>query len=245
MNPVHVLIVDDESRIRLMLRTTLRSEGYSLEEAANGQEAMEAIHRQVPALMVLDLSMPVLDGIGVLQQLRAMPRHQKPRVIVLTAHGSISAAVKATRLGALDFLEKPITPDELRQAVAAVLEEADEQPHVEVEIPEGGYGGVLKRVRQALREGDIPAADTLLMRAADLVGKDPAYFNLLGVLHELQGKERLARKFYGKAIAAGRNYPPAQHNMQRLYELYTYGHSRQEVALGDEAELLTGWSARA
>ncbi|OGG51323.1 MAG: hypothetical protein A3F84_02980 [Candidatus Handelsmanbacteria bacterium RIFCSPLOWO2_12_FULL_64_10] len=244
MNPTHILIVDDESRIRLMLRTALESEGYGVEEAANGQEALEAVRRQVPDLMILDLSMPALDGIGVLQQLKSAPRHQKPRVIVLTAYGSILAAVKATRLGALDFLEKPVTPDELRQAVAGALQEVDEPPQAEVEIQEGGYRGALKSACEAMRQDNLPAAETLLMRAADLAGKDPAYFNLLGVLHELEGDERLARKFYGKAIAARGSYEPAQHNMQRLYELRTFGHSLKGIAMGDEAHLLTEWEAR-
>ncbi|MSS71166.1 MAG: response regulator [Candidatus Latescibacteria bacterium] len=244
MNPTHILIVDDESRIRLMLRTALESEGYSVEEAGDGQEALETIRRRVPHLMILDLSMPALDGMGVLEQLKSLPGHEKPRVIVLTAYGSILAAVKATRLGALDFLEKPITPEDLRQAVASALNEAEDQPRAEVEVPEGGYGAALGRVRRALRKGDVPTAETLLMRAADLAGKDPAYFNLLGVLHEMEGNERLARKFYGKAIAAKGTYEPAQKNMQRLYELHTYGHSDEEVTLGDEGELLTEWSTQ-
>lgn len=244
MSPTRILIVDDESRIRLMLRTALESEGYGIEEAADGQEALEAVRRRVPALMILDLSMPALDGIGVLEKLKPLSHHEKPRVIVLTAYGSIPTAVKATRLGALDFLEKPVTPEELRQAVAGVLKEAEDQPRADVGVPEGGYGEALKRVREAMRQGDLFAAETLLMRAADLAGKDPSYFNLLGVLYEMQGNERLAKKFYGKAIAARRDYEPAQQNMRRLYELKSFGHTDEKVALGDdEAGFLKDWTA--
>ena len=73
--------------------------------------------------MILDLSMPVLDGVGVLNELKGVRPDRKPRVIVLTAYGSIPVAVKATRLGAMDFLEKPVAPDEVRESVEAVLAE--------------------------------------------------------------------------------------------------------------------------
>src|SRR5580698_5949335 len=102
MKPTSILVVDDESNIRLMLRTSLESEGYAVTEAADGREALDEIHRSTPDLVVLDLNMPRLDGMAVLEQMK----HDgpRPRVIVLTAFGSIATAVKATRLGALDFL---------------------------------------------------------------------------------------------------------------------------------------------
>ena len=125
----HILIVDDESNIRLMLKTTLTSVGYSVEEAVDGREALDAIERRVPEVMILDLSMPRLDGIGVLNELKGMPPERKPRVIVLTAYGSIPVAVKATRLGAMDFIEKPVSPDEVRESVEAVLNEVLPKVH--------------------------------------------------------------------------------------------------------------------
>ena len=77
-------------------------------------------------------------------------------------------------------------------------------------------------------------AETLLMKAADLAVKDAAYFNLLGVIYEVRRQHRLARKFYGKAIAADKDYGPAQMNMRRIYELYTFGRSQVAAALGDD-----------
>jgi len=219
----------------MMLRTALESEGYAISEARNGREALDAIERDSPDLLLLDLNMPILDGMAVLEQLQSMPLKRKPRVVVLTAYGSIAVAVKATRLGAVDFLEKPITPDELRETIKNVLDE----PLVlsREDAFEGGYDGVLARVRKALRLKDIPSAETLLMKAADLAhGRDAPYFNLLGVLYETQRDWRLAKKFYGKAMRADRHYQPAQQNMARIYELYTYGRSRVQVALGDDSE---------
>jgi DNA-binding response OmpR family regulator len=232
-----ILLVDDETNIRLMLRFALASVGYDVIEAVNGAQALDATEKFKPDVMLLDLSMPVLDGMGVLTQLQASPAEHKPRVIVLTAYGSISAAVKATRLGAMDFLEKPVLPDEVRQSVKAVLAESLLKPHQRSEEENDGYAGVLARARKALRLEEFTSAETLLMRAADLGTKDAAYFNLLGVLYEAQDKWHLAKKFYGKSIKENRSYQPAQQNMRRIYELYTFGKSAQAPLLGDENQM--------
>ncbi len=195
MKPASILVTDDESGIRLMLRTALESDGYAVSEAANGREALDAIKTHIPDLIVLDLNMPVLDGMAVLEQMKTLATGDAPRVIVLTAYGSIPAAVKATRLGALDFLEKPITPSDLRQAVRSVLDEPelDSAPEVVVDVP-GGYDLVLSRIRKLLRLAEYETAMGLLMKAADRKDQQSAeYFNLLGVLYKAQGKWRLAR----------------------------------------------------
>jgi DNA-binding response OmpR family regulator len=243
MKRTTILIVDDETNIRLMLRTTLMTEGYHIFEAGDGREALNVIDREMPDLMILDLSMPVLDGMGVLNELKGMRPDKKPRVIVLTAYGSISTAVKATRLGAMDFLEKPISPDEVRESVAAVLAEPLPRPQADSaeDSLSGGYAGVLDRIRKAMRLAKYADAETLLMKAADLAHNDAAYFNLLGILYEARREHRLARKFYGKAIAADKRYEPAQINMRRLYELNTFGRTQQPVTLGDEPDV---WYAK-
>jgi DNA-binding response OmpR family regulator len=232
-----ILITDDERNIRLMLRTTLEPEGYAVDEAANGQEALDRIEQTSPDLVLLDLNMPVLDGMSVLERLGADGSVRRPKVVVLTAYGSIPAAVRATRLGAVDFVEKPVTPDELREIVHGVLAEAAKEPPrppTEQELA-GGYDAVLARVRRAMRADDVTTAESLLMHAADLAGgRDAPYFNLLGVLYEAQGNWRLAKKFYHKAMRADRKYAPAEHNVRRVYELESFGRTTVPVALGDE-----------
>jgi DNA-binding response OmpR family regulator len=238
MPPVSILVADDESNIRMTLRTALESDGYKVLEAADGREALAAIHRRLADLVVLDLNMPVLDGMAVLEEMNSMAGAAKPKVIVLTAYGSLKTAIKATKLGAVDFLEKPIAPAELRQAVKSVLNETelDSSRSLVLDFP-GGYEEALDRVRKALRLADYESAEALLMKAADRDNVSNAeYFNLLGVLYEAQRKWRLARKCYGKAIAADNHYEPARSNIRRLDELQTYGRSTQAVVLGDEAE---------
>lgn len=240
MRSERVLIVDDEPNIRLMLRTTLVTDGYQISEAGNGREALDVVEREEPDVVLLDLSMPEMDGMEVLRALKGMRLTRRPRVVVLTAYGSISAAVKATRLGAMDFLEKPVSPGEVRDAVEAALAEPVAPGEPKPDELAGGYEAVLGRVRKALRAAKLEDAESLMMKAADLAQKDAAYFNLLGVLYECQGKTRLARKFYGRSIATDRHYEPAQHNMRRLYELQQFGRTQETIALGDEEDL---WAA--
>src|SRR5580692_423102 len=119
----NILVVDDEQNIRFLLRSTLESDGFSVSEAANGTEAIDSIERQKPALVLLDLWMQGSGGMMVLEYLNQKAPKQRPRVIVLTANSKVPVVVKAMRLGASDFLEKPTTPEDLRLSVAAALEE--------------------------------------------------------------------------------------------------------------------------
>lgn len=236
VKPASILITDDESTIRLMLRTTLEAEGYKVREASNGREALEQIDMQRPDLMVLDLNMPQMDGMAVLEHMKQLAAANRPRVIILTAYGSVSTAVKATRLGALDFLEKPLTPTDLRKTVRSVLEEPelDSPPDVQIDVP-GGYQQVLTQICKALRMADYTSAESLLMKAADAnQTHTAAYFNLLGVLYEAQRKWRLAAKCYEKSLGPNENYEPARSNLRRLFELRRHGKSSQPILLGDE-----------
>ncbi|MGD1276247.1 MAG: response regulator [Tepidisphaeraceae bacterium] len=235
MKPASILITDDESTIRIVLRAALESDGYLVTEASNGREALEAIQRDKPDLMVLDLNMPVLDGMAVLEQMKTLAATTRPRVIILTAYGSIPAAVKATRLGALDFLEKPITPQELRQTIRSVLDEPELDYPPVLSDPPGGYEMALQRIRHTLRLADFANAESMLMKVAERRERHSAdYFNLLGVLYEAQHRWRLARKCYSKALSADEHYQPARSNMLRLNELRSLGRSTQAVVLGDE-----------
>ena len=195
MKTTTVLIVDDETNIRLMLRTTLETAGYRVQQAVDGREALKAIERETPDVMILDLSMPVLDGMGVLQELKNVRPEKKPRVIVLTAYGSIATAVKATRLGAMDFLEKPISPDEVRESVDGVLAEPLPRPQLsDSDDPlSGGYAGVLNRVRKAMR----------LTNYADAGNIDRLYEEALNLLETVNFDVQLAgAELLGRDVAA-------------------------------------------
>ena len=232
-----ILITDDENNIRMMLRTALESEGYEIREASNGRAALDSLIKQPADLMLLDLNMPELDGMEVLSQMKSVLPTEQPKVIVLTAYGSIPTAVKAVQLGAADFIEKPVSPSDLRDIVRSVLEEPSmNNVAIPIELTEG-YGKVVSRIRKSLKVADTTSAETLLTKLADRRNEKAAeYFNLLGALYETQGNWRLARKCYGKGMSADRRYAPAEANMRRFYELYTFGHTKQSIVLGDEPE---------
>ena len=121
-----VLVADDESRIRLVLRGCLETEGYEVLEAADGWEALEAIIHAAPDVMIVDLAMPNLDGLRTIEKLSGVHGQLKPKIIVLTAWGSGPAMLRTLGMGANLFLEKPIVPSTLRAAVRVVLNESND-----------------------------------------------------------------------------------------------------------------------
>ena len=115
-----VLIVDDETNIRRMMRMTLEADGYEVTEAADGGAALDLFGdgSRFDAV-VLDQKMPGMDGLEALRQIRR--RAPAAAVVMATAYGSIELAVDAMKAGATDFLKKPLTPETLRGAVAAAV----------------------------------------------------------------------------------------------------------------------------
>ena len=107
----NVLIVDDEASIRQTLTAALEDEGYTLFSAANGQQALDLVEKQRPDLVLLDIWMPGIDGIETLRILKE--KHPEVTVIMMSGHGNIETAVKATKLGAYDFIEKPLSLERL------------------------------------------------------------------------------------------------------------------------------------
>jgi CheY-like chemotaxis protein len=118
-----VLIVDDEPRIRLAMRGCLELEGYEVEEAGDGRAGISAVVSGLPDVVILDLAMPVLDGLSVLRELASEYAPIRPRAIVLTAFASIAAIERAQACGASAFVEKPVSPEALREVVKRVLRE--------------------------------------------------------------------------------------------------------------------------
>jgi CheY-like chemotaxis protein len=128
---MRILVVDDEEPLRRMMRLTLEVEGHEVGEAGDGPHALEAWRRQGPwDAVLLDQRMPGMDGLETLRQLRA--GDPGACVIMVTAYASVELAVDAMKLGATDFVRKPMTPDTVRGAVAAALAKKAERPRVPV-----------------------------------------------------------------------------------------------------------------
>jgi two-component system nitrogen regulation response regulator NtrX len=121
MRQRRILIVDDEPGIRESLAGVLEDEGYAAASVASGEECFEALPGAGFELVLLDIWLPGLDGLEVLSRIQEMPVTERPVVVVISGHGSIETAVKATKLGAFDFLEKPLSIEKVSVVVKNAL----------------------------------------------------------------------------------------------------------------------------
>ncbi len=176
-----ILVVDDDAAIRLVVRDRFKALGHQTDVAKDGNEALEKIESFDPDVVLLDLRMPGKDGFGVLEALKL--QKSSPAVVVLTAHGSIEAAVQAVRMGAVDFLSKPFEPSHVEHVVEKALETRRLKRRLatlETELSE----------RHSLVTGDSPAMRRVVS-VAERAAQADATVLLLG--ESGSGKEVLAR----------------------------------------------------
>jgi two-component system response regulator FlrC len=175
-----VLVVDDEEGIRSFITEVLEGEGLRVVQAPDGEAAARLLERESFHLMLSDLKMPRLDGMALLRRARA--EQPEMEVIVLTAHGTVESAVEAMKLGAFDYLAKPLSgPDELRLVVSRALERRR-----------------LREEHQRVR----PVGD----EADAVVAQDPAMLAVLGELKKVAVTDAtvllLGESGTGKEVAA-------------------------------------------
>src|SRR2546422_7707674 len=142
-----ILVVDDEENIRHTLRGVLADEGFEVLEAPDGRRALELLRHAAPRLAIVDVWMPEMDGIELVERMR----NQAPGVpiIVISGHGTIETAVRVIRLGAFDFLEKPFQLDTLLRVVNRALGETGAAVAAETSRAEGGEALPLAPPRRA------------------------------------------------------------------------------------------------
>src|SRR5258708_4950387 len=171
-----ILVIDDEAAIRDSLRMTLEYEGYEFIGAATGQEGLALAEREAPDLVLLDVKMPGMDGIEVLERLRNM--NESLPVVVVSGHGTIGTAVEATKKGAFDFIEKPFASERVLVSLRNALDHRllrDEnrtlKKAVEVRHQMIGDSAVLKQVMGAVARA-APTNATVLIQGESGVGKE-------------------------------------------------------------------------
>ncbi len=130
MRNARILIVDDEPGIRESLRGVLEDEGFVCEAVENGERCLEELARQNYEVVLLDVWLPGMDGMETLARIQEIPFADRPEVVIVSGHGTIETAVKATKLGAFDFLEKPLTIEK----VTVVIKNALQQRRLELEL---------------------------------------------------------------------------------------------------------------
>ena len=192
MNPL-VLIIDDEEGIRESLSAILEDEGYRVVSAGSGEEALTILQEQFPDLIILDVWLPGMDGIQTLQEITALKKELP--VIMISGHGNIEVAVKATRIGAYDFLEKPLSLERVILSSKRALER-----------------GALERENKDLKDN--------LTKKWRLIGESPSMKALRAQIEMAaqsnsrvlitgesgSGKELVARLLHGMSSRSGRPF---------------------------------------
>lgn len=122
MSAARILIVDDEPGIRESLAAVLEDEGYQTDAVGSGEDCLEALARRPYPLVLLDIWLPGVDGLETLERIQSGDPASRPEVVVISGHGKIETAVRATKLGAFDFLEKPLSLEKVVVTVKNALE---------------------------------------------------------------------------------------------------------------------------
>ena len=162
MTARQVLVVDDEVGIRELLRDILQDEGYQVKLAENAAEAREYRQHTRPDVVLLDIWMPDCDGITLLKEWDTGGMLTMP-VVMMSGHGTIDTAVEATRIGAFDFLEKPIALQKLLKTVNAALKHSEQLPKSDMNLLNLGKSAVINELRQRLEQVSKIKAPLLLI----------------------------------------------------------------------------------
>ena len=187
----HILLVDDDERLRHAAGKVLTAEGYIVVSAASGREALEVLKQQAVALVVSDLRLPDLDGIALLKQARGLL--PEAEVVMITGYGSIEKAVEAMQLGAYDFLQKPLDSAALLKTVAKALEKqrlTSENRRLRHQLQQRrgiealiGDSPPIEAVRRLIRQ-IAPTDINVLIQGESGTGKEIA----ADALHDLSGR---------------------------------------------------------
>jgi len=204
MSGPRILVVDDENEIRTLVQEILADEGYAVDIAANATEARAARSQQEPDLILLDIWMPDTDGITLLREWVQPPGLSCP-VVMMSGHGTVETAVEATRLGAFDFVEKPLSLAKLLRTVKSALEggQRKRQGHRSL-VPQllGPVGR--SRPMQQLRETLVRVAPHA--SAVALIGEPGVGRQMLArYLHQLSPRANKAFAMLSSASISERN----------------------------------------
>jgi DNA-binding NtrC family response regulator len=202
-----VLVVDDERNIRLTLSMALEALNIPVDTAENGEEALQKLAEKSFQLMLLDLKLPDIDGLEVLRQV--VDKHSATKVIIITAYGSVEVAVEAMKLGAIDFLQKPFQPTEVRDMVRRLLQAPPEDE------PPRNYDYYVNLAKQSVKAGEFEVARVYAKKAIFIKYNRPEAYNILGGIYEVKGDRQEARNNYQLALDMDPSYEPAKQNLTK------------------------------
>ncbi|WP_321476096.1 sigma-54 dependent transcriptional regulator [uncultured Paludibaculum sp.] len=224
MKPTQVLIVDDEPGIRESLKGVLEDEGFEVRAVPTGEIAIDEILNGSYEAVLLDVWLPGMDGLEVLQRVRSSGQSELPAVIMISGHGSIESAVRATKLGAFDFLEKPLTIEK----VMVVLKNALEQRRLQQQLRE-----IKDTSRSRLRIFGDSVPMKALRQQIQLMAATNGRVLIYG--ESGTGKELVAHAIHAESARADR--PFVELNCaaipEELIESELFGHRKGSIAGAD------------
>ena len=176
MPKARILVIDDETEIRRSVRMILEYEGYDVQEASTGPEGVALIEREPPDLVFLDIKMGGMDGLEALQKIRQS--NEALPVVIISGHGTVSTAVEATKLGAFDFIEKPLASERVLLTIRNALDQGrlkDENRSlkraVEARHQMVGESPALRQIWDAIKRA-APTNATVLLLGESGAGKE-------------------------------------------------------------------------
>jgi DNA-binding NtrC family response regulator len=219
--PKRVLIVDDDPAQRRILEETVKRFGFETQTASSGDQALDILAQSAPggiSLVLLDLVMPGTDGAAVMSELGSRPG--TPPIIVLTANGSIDAAISAMRAGAVDFVVKPASPERLEVSMRSALK---------IEALEGEISRIKKRAEGTLTFSDLIIRGEAMLRVISLGQRAAA--STIPVLIEGEsgvGKELIARAIQGESERRSKPFVTVNCGAipENLVESILFGHEK-------------------
>ncbi len=180
MAKARILVVDDEKLIRWSLKENLEKENYEVYTASTGEEALALIHEELPDLILQDIKLPGISGLEILEEVKKL--REESLVIMMTAYGDVNTSVKAMKLGAYDFVEKPFVFDKLKLTIAKALETVNLKKEVHVFKSQQkaqfrlnnvvGQSESMQRVFQMVEKLSRSDATTVLLQGESGTGKD-------------------------------------------------------------------------
>ena len=227
-NTASILLVDDDSAFRHVLSGELRRMGHEVTTAGSGEEAVARIERQEPEIVLLDLRLPMMDGLATLKAMRA--RNPSIEVIMLTGHGSIDTAIESIREGAFDYVTKPCPLDEIQIRVQRAIEQRG------------------LRQRASLLERALTPPDP----AASFVGESPEFRRMLHLVELVgasdstvlitgetgSGKERVAKLLHARSPRKAKPFVVVDCAalQESLLQSELFGHERGAFTGADKAK---------